>query len=893
MKKIALTLSLVLIHLLFATEPRLVKVGAFNYYPGIFLDKDGVVKGFYVEALAEIAAKENIRFEYIFGSWNEGLERIKSGEVDLLTSVAYTEERALFLDYCKNPLLTVWGELYAPNSSELDDVLEVNGKKIGVMKNDFNGKSFIDLTKKFGLECNFIEFGDFEEVFLAIAQNKVDAGVANVTFGAAKQMEYKLRSTGVVFNPFDIFFATAKDKNSDLIALLDKYLAEWRHQENSVYNQARQKWSHGAAGIITVMPGWLNEMLMILGIVIAVGLFFIFLLKLQVKKATAAIIEREKELKESEEKFRSLVWDMQVGVLLQGSQSEIIMSNPRALELLGLTESQLLGKSSFDPDWNVIHEDGTPYPGTEHPVPQAIATLQPVRNVVMGVYRPTTEDRVWILVDALPQLNIDGTIRQVVCTFIDITERKLLEDTQSFLLHSGYINSTECFFDQVARFLADKLDMDFVCIDKLSGDMLSAKTVSVFFDDKFEDNIEYTLHDTPCGEVAGKTICTFEAGVRHLFPKDQVLQDMKAESYLGITLFDSREKAIGLIAVIGRKPLKNQKLAAEILKQVAVRAAWELERLAAEEALKDSEDIFNQFMEHCPVYVFFKDENIRLLKLSKNFTEWLGKPMEDLLGKNMDELFPSDFAKKIVDDDRRILAEGKVVVLEEEFKGRTYSTIKFPFKTVNQKKYLAGFTIDITERKQFSDDLKKQNLLIQTMFDNLPIGIFMVKAEGGIPLMANEVAKELLGRGVLPDVSKNNLNIIYQAYKSSTKELYPLDEMPIIMGMHGKFSHIDDMEVERPDGERRLLEVFGCPVFDADHQVWASLVGFFDITERKAIESKLKEQAADLKENNRELSIFNKSAISRELRMIELKKEINELRIKTGQPEKYPLDFAE
>ena len=61
--------------------------------------------------------------------------------------------------------------------------------------------------------------------------------------------------------------------------------------------------------------------------------------------------------------------------------------------MLGLTEDQLLGKTSFDPYWNVIHSDGSPFPGHEHPVPMAIATQKPVRDVVMGVYRPKTHDR--------------------------------------------------------------------------------------------------------------------------------------------------------------------------------------------------------------------------------------------------------------------------------------------------------------------------------------------------------------------------------------------------------------------------------------------------------------------------------------------------------------------
>ena len=135
----------------------------------------------------------------------------------------------------------------------------------------------------------------------------------------------------------------------------------------------------------------------------------------------------EKTLRESEEKYKSLVKDMQVGVLLQDSKAQITMSNQKALDLLGLTEDQLLGKTSFDPSWNVIHEDGSPFPGENHPVPQAIALGESVGNVIMGVYRPAVGDRVWLRVDAEVQRDKLGKLYQVVCSFIDITKLKQAE----------------------------------------------------------------------------------------------------------------------------------------------------------------------------------------------------------------------------------------------------------------------------------------------------------------------------------------------------------------------------------------------------------------------------------------------------------------------------------
>jgi len=123
----------------------------------------------------------------------------------------------------------------------------------------------------------------------------------------------------------------------------------------------------------------------------------------------------------------TLIHHMHVGVMLLGPQAEIRLINPAACELLGMTESQLLGKTVLDPDWDVIHSDGTPFPNETRPVAQAIQSACAVQNVVMGVYRPLTQDRVWFLVNAEPQLRADGSVEQVICTFSDITERQRAE----------------------------------------------------------------------------------------------------------------------------------------------------------------------------------------------------------------------------------------------------------------------------------------------------------------------------------------------------------------------------------------------------------------------------------------------------------------------------------
>jgi rsbT co-antagonist protein RsbR len=137
----------------------------------------------------------------------------------------------------------------------------------------------------------------------------------------------------------------------------------------------------------------------------------------------------EEQLRDSKERFRGLIDGLQVGVSVHdGVTSETRLCNSMALDLLGLTAAQMVGKASFDPGWNVIHEDGSTFARESHPVPRSIATKGPVRDVVMGVYSPPRLDRVWILVSAMPQLTAEGGVKQVVCTFTDITAHRRSEE---------------------------------------------------------------------------------------------------------------------------------------------------------------------------------------------------------------------------------------------------------------------------------------------------------------------------------------------------------------------------------------------------------------------------------------------------------------------------------
>jgi len=143
------------------------------------------------------------------------------------------------------------------------------------------------------------------------------------------------------------------------------------------------------------------------------------------------------------------------------------------------------------------------------------------------------------------------------------------------------------------------------------------------------------------------------------------------------------------------------------IEQIVELATSAMGRKKSEEALKESNELLSLFMKHSPIYCFIKavtPSESRNLNFSDNFQDMLGIPASDMVGKTMAELFPADLAAKMTADDWAVVTKGVILRLDEDLNGRRYSSIKFPI-IQGDRTLLAGYTIDITERKQAEDKL--------------------------------------------------------------------------------------------------------------------------------------------------------------------------------------------
>jgi PAS domain S-box-containing protein len=145
----------------------------------------------------------------------------------------------------------------------------------------------------------------------------------------------------------------------------------------------------------------------------------------------------EESLRERELRYRELIEQLHVGVVVHAPDTSILLANKRAAQLLDVTASQMPGKTDNDPAWSFVREDGTPLPTNEYPVNRVLATRQPLRDFVCGINRPGAGDRRWVLVNALPEFSEEHGLARVVVTFMDITERRRLQELERLRLDAA------------------------------------------------------------------------------------------------------------------------------------------------------------------------------------------------------------------------------------------------------------------------------------------------------------------------------------------------------------------------------------------------------------------------------------------------------------------------
>ncbi|MBD0302870.1 MAG: response regulator [Tolypothrix sp. T3-bin4] len=204
-------------------------------------------------------------------------------------------------------------------------------------------------------------------------------------------------------------------------------------------------------------------------------------------------------------------------------------------------------------------------------------------------------------------------------------------------------------------------------------------------------------------------------------------------------------------------------------------------------------------------------------------------------------------------------------------------TVKEAINSYLQNKKLAEQNTQLQQMNQALEQLtRKQAALISQLQENenrleqfleaMPVGVGVLDAEGKVYYI-NQKAKEILGKGVVPDTLSEQLSEVYQVYKAGTNEEYPPLELPIVRALKGESVIADDLEVHQGD-KITPIEVSATPIYDANGKVVYAINAIQDITERKQAEAERQKFIEELFEVNcnMELALFAESELTKAAR---------------------------
>ena len=279
-------------------------------------------------------------------SFQQAYERVVSGEIDILPAAVYSEERARVLDYNEESFVVSWGQLGVLPNTDLEGLLSLRDKRIGLMRDGQNAANFVDLMSRFDIPFQPVYYATFPEIAQAVESGTVTAGVFFSTwFRSAKGIV----PSSIVFTPTQGFIATARGTNGELFEAINRRLVELKHDDGSYYYEMLNYWLSQDTPVR--IPRWVWIAIGVTAAGLFLALTFVVLLRKEVMRAT-------KELEMSRQRYKTIAdyahgwefWD-------DASGNQIYVS-PNTVEITGYEAKQFL----IDPglEERIIVEDDHP-----------------------------------------------------------------------------------------------------------------------------------------------------------------------------------------------------------------------------------------------------------------------------------------------------------------------------------------------------------------------------------------------------------------------------------------------------------------------------------------------------------------------------------------------------
>lgn len=289
----------------------------------------------------------------------------------------------------------------------------------------------------------------------------------------------------------------------------------------------------------------------------------------------------------------------------------------------------------------------------------------------------------------------------------EILERQRSEQTLRMIVEGTASVTGEDFFRSLVRSLAQALGVRYAlvseCVDALPT---RVRSFAFWQGDEFGDQLEYDLQGTPCERIINSKSCQcFPEQIQAFFPEDAALVEMQAQSYAGIALLGSTGNLLGHLAVLDDQLMENQPRTQALLEIFAARAAAEIERKQAEDALRISETKFSTAFRSSPDAITISTFNDGCyVEMNDSCLRMLGYGREEMLGCSAAELGVWSKPEEWQDVQKLLQQQGTVANLEVTLRRKSGEIFPALFSAevihLEDELCLLSVAVDITMLKQ-------------------------------------------------------------------------------------------------------------------------------------------------------------------------------------------------
>ncbi len=298
--RIALLLGLLWLPL--AGAGQRVRVGMYQNQPKVGMDAAGRPEGIFVDVLEAIADREGWTLDYVPGTWAEGLDRLAAGEIDLMPDVAHNQAREAVYAFHREPVLSDWFQIYARPGSGIRSLLDLDGKRVGVLERSVQQEAFERALFGFNVNTRVVTFPDYRNAFGAVVDGELDAVITNRFYGVSQMRTMNIEDTAIIFSPTRLFYAAPKTGREALLEAIDRHLVRMKDDQGSVYYRTLRQWT--SEDVVVHVPKWLKGLGWSLGALLLFSLLWSVVLDRQVAARTRQLDTRNAENAKLYEKVR-------------------------------------------------------------------------------------------------------------------------------------------------------------------------------------------------------------------------------------------------------------------------------------------------------------------------------------------------------------------------------------------------------------------------------------------------------------------------------------------------------------------------------------------------------------------------------------------------------------